>query len=100
MTLRLLKWIERDMGSTVADGMNGNAHTEFSGGAYRLLHFLFRQHEYTPVIRIAFKTVEHGCSLRTKCAISEDFDAAKVQNVITKPRSQSHFSKLRQHFAR
>src|SRR6266516_867031 len=88
------------MGSTVANGMNGNTHTEFSGGAYRLLHFLFRQYEYAAIIRIAFKTVEHGCSLRTKCAISEDFDAAQVQHVIAKPRSQSHFSKLRQHLAR
>src|SRR5690348_7554707 len=87
------------MCGTVADGVNGDTHAQFGGGAYCFLHLLFWQHEYAPVVRIAFKTIEHSCGLRAKCAIRKYLDAAKVQHVITKPRTQSQFSKLGQHVA-
>src|SRR6266566_4357961 len=87
------------MGGTVADGVNNDAHTQFGSDAHCFLHFLFGQYEYSPVARVAFKTIKHCCGLRAKRAIGEDFDAAKVQHVITKSRTQSQVSKLGQHVA-
>ena len=88
------------MGGTVAYGVDGNAHAEFSSRAHRLLHFLLRQHQYTLIVGVTFKTIEHSCRLRTECAIRKDFDATQAQHVITKPCSQAQFPKFRQHVTR
>src|SRR6266516_2274917 len=97
VSLRLLKRIESDMGGTVANSVDGNAHAQFSSRAHRLLHLLLRQHQYTVIVGITLKTIEHSCGLRAECSIRKDFDAAEVKHIITKPGSHAQFSKFRQH---
>ena len=80
--------------------MNSYAHTQLRSGAGGLLHFLFRQYEYAPVVGIAFKTVEHGSGLRAKRAIGKDFDAAQAQHIVAKTSSQSQRTQSGQHTTR
>src|SRR5450631_1523799 len=79
--LSTLNGVKGDLGSTIANGMNGDDQSHFGGIADDILHLLLRDCENTVVIG-AFKTFQHGSGLRAKRTIGEYFDATYTQKIV------------------
>src|SRR5690349_14834366 len=84
----------------IADGVDSHAKAHLCSFTSMLEKFLAIHVENTAIIFFAKIRLEHGGSMRAKCAIHKRLDGTNPQPIITKARSQAKLIGLVEQFYR